>query len=206
VTRIWLHALLRNVERITHGFNYNKATVILFLYIERAFDKVWPTGLIAKLIAAKTPPHLLLRIHNYLHNCIVLATCEISYSSVRPIQSRVPQDSLLGHTPFNIYINDIPSDQNDPNVAISFFADDTNISVWSGSIDIAVRKLNAPEGLLEPWFRKLRIKINTQKCAITLFSRRLRHYRRSPCPVMIIDENIAWTSEKISLALHSFLN
>jgi hypothetical protein len=34
------HALLRNVECITHGFNNNKATVTLFLDIERAFDKV----------------------------------------------------------------------------------------------------------------------------------------------------------------------
>jgi hypothetical protein len=47
------HALLWNVERITHGFNYNKATVMLFLDIERAFDKVWTTGLIARLIKAK---------------------------------------------------------------------------------------------------------------------------------------------------------
>jgi hypothetical protein len=31
------HALLRNIERITHGFN-NKATVALFLDAERAFN------------------------------------------------------------------------------------------------------------------------------------------------------------------------
>jgi hypothetical protein len=74
-------------------------------------------------------------------------------------------------------------------MSISVYADDTNISVWSGSIDIAVRKLNAAVAPLEPWFRKWRIKINTQKCTITLFSRRLRHYRRSRCPVMIFDEN-----------------
>jgi hypothetical protein len=44
------HALLRNVERITHGFNNNKATATLFLNTEWVFDKVWFTGLIAKLI------------------------------------------------------------------------------------------------------------------------------------------------------------
>jgi hypothetical protein len=58
------HALLRNVERIRHGFNYNKATVMLFLDIERPFDKVWTTGLIAKLIKAKIPPNLIHVIHN----------------------------------------------------------------------------------------------------------------------------------------------
>jgi hypothetical protein len=69
------HALLRNVERITHGFNNNnnnnnnnKATVPLFLDTERAFDKVWTTGLIPKFITAKIPPHLIHIIHNHLQN------------------------------------------------------------------------------------------------------------------------------------------
>jgi hypothetical protein len=33
-------------------------------------------------------------------------------------------------------------------LAISVYADDMNISVWSGSIDIAVRKLNGATGVL----------------------------------------------------------
>jgi hypothetical protein len=53
------HALLWNAERITHGFNNNKATVTLFLDIERAFDKMCTTGIIAKLIKAKIPPQYL---------------------------------------------------------------------------------------------------------------------------------------------------
>jgi hypothetical protein len=54
------HALTR-IERITLGFNNNKATLALFLDIERAFDKVWITGLIYKLIKEGTPAHF---IHN----------------------------------------------------------------------------------------------------------------------------------------------
>jgi hypothetical protein len=73
------HALLRNVERITHGFNNNKATVTLFLDIDRAFDKVWTTCLIAKLIAAKIPPHLIFIIHNYLQNRTFLVIYGNSY-------------------------------------------------------------------------------------------------------------------------------
>jgi hypothetical protein len=73
-----------------------------------------------------------------------------SYTSLRPVQEGVPQGSLLGPTLFSVYINDIPSVENDSNVAISVYADDTTISVRSGSVDIAVRKLNAAMGLLEP--------------------------------------------------------
>jgi hypothetical protein len=37
--------------------------------------------------------------------------------------------------------------------AISVYGDDTNLSFRSGSIDIAVRKLNSAIGILERWFR-----------------------------------------------------
>jgi hypothetical protein len=45
-----------------------------------------------------------------------------------------------------MYINDIPTVENDSNIAMSVYADDTNISYLSGSIDIAVRKLNSVTG------------------------------------------------------------
>jgi hypothetical protein len=77
-----------------------------------------------------------------------------SYSSLLSFKAGVPQGSLLGPTPFNIYINDIPSIENDSNVAIYFYADDTNISVRSGSANIAVGKLNYAIALLERWLQK----------------------------------------------------
>jgi hypothetical protein len=152
-----------------HGFNNNGATTSLFLDTERAFDKVWTTGLVAKLITAKITPHLIYVIHNYLQNRSFSVTYRNSYSSQRPIQAGVPQGSLLGHTLFNICINDIPSVVNDTNVAISVYAEGTNISVRSGSIDVAVGKLNEAIGLLESWFQKWRIKINTKNAQLLCF-------------------------------------
>jgi hypothetical protein len=88
------YVLLRNVD--THGFN--NSTVTLFLDIERAFDKVWTTGIIFKLIKAKTLPHLIHLIHNYLQNGAFFVKHINSYSSIRPIQAGVPQGSSLGPT------------------------------------------------------------------------------------------------------------
>jgi hypothetical protein len=50
---------------------------------------------------------------------------------------------------------------------------------------------NAVIALLEPWLQKWRIHVNTKKCAITLFSRRLRHYCGNMGPVKLFNVNIA---------------
>jgi hypothetical protein len=54
-------------------------------------------------------------------------------------------------------------------IAISVYAEDTNISVLSGSIDIALRKLNSAIDLLEPWFQKWITRINTKNAQLHCF-------------------------------------
>jgi hypothetical protein len=108
-------------------------------------------------------------MYNSLQNLSFSIMHRNSYPGVRPIQAGGLQGSLSGpHS--SIYINVIPSGEYDFNVAISVCADDTNINVRSGSMDIQVRKLNAAIGLLEPWFRKWTIRINTKQMHNYTFS------------------------------------
>jgi hypothetical protein len=157
------------VELITHGFNHRKATVILFLDIERAFDKVWVIGLIAKLIQTKISPHLIHVLHIYLQHRSFFVSIRNLHSKAHPIFAGVPQGSLLGPTLFNLFINDIPSIITDPNLLLTIYADDTTISARSGKPEIAVRKLNSALALLEPWLIKWRIELNVQKSSVALF-------------------------------------
>jgi hypothetical protein len=62
------HAWLRLTESMTHGFNNSKPTLALFLDIERAFDKMWITGLISRHIVAAVPAHLTQQLHSCLNN------------------------------------------------------------------------------------------------------------------------------------------
>jgi hypothetical protein len=98
------HALLRNAERITHGFNNNKATVTFVLDIEQAFDKFWTTGLIAIFITAKISPHLIHIIHNYLQKSILSVVHKNLYWILRPIQAEYLRVALLGPTLLHIYV------------------------------------------------------------------------------------------------------
>jgi hypothetical protein len=108
-------------------------------------------------------------IYNYLTNRFFSAMDRNSYSSFCLIEAGVPQGSFLGPTLLNIYTNGIISVEDISNIAISVYGDNTNISVLSGSIDIAVWMLNGAVDQLEPWFRKWRIRIHANKCTLTLF-------------------------------------
>ncbi|GFW18968.1 RNA-directed DNA polymerase from mobile element jockey [Trichonephila clavipes] len=50
------HQLLRVVEFIKEGNNKDECTAAVFLDIQKAFDRVWHTGLLFKLITYKIPP------------------------------------------------------------------------------------------------------------------------------------------------------
>jgi hypothetical protein len=74
-------------------------------YIERAFDKVWVTGLVSKPVKAGLPAHFVHIKHNYLNNGAI-AVHRNSETDRRHVQARVPQGSLLQPALFNFSIDD----------------------------------------------------------------------------------------------------
>jgi hypothetical protein len=68
VTAGTTHAWLRLTESMTHGFDNSKATLALFLDIERASDKLWIIDLISRHIRATIPDHLTQLLHSYFNN------------------------------------------------------------------------------------------------------------------------------------------
>jgi len=58
--------LARITDHTTHGYNLNKHTGMALLDLEKAYDTVWITGLLYKLIALKLPEYLLFVLRSYL--------------------------------------------------------------------------------------------------------------------------------------------
>lgn len=80
-------------------------------------------------------------------------------------------------------------------MAISLYADDSNVTVRSGSIKLTLNKLNSAMKMLEPAFEKWRIYINVTTFLIILFSKRRNHYRINPPSIKPFHTHMNWTNQ-----------
>ncbi|XP_045109715.1 uncharacterized protein LOC123503780 [Portunus trituberculatus] len=100
-----LHLLL--ISEWSAALDAGKATAVVALDIEGAFDKVWPAGLLAKLRAAGVDGPLLLLFGDYLRERNLKVVIDGQESEQHAVKAGVLQGSCLGPLLWNIYINDL---------------------------------------------------------------------------------------------------
>ncbi|CAL1267288.1 unnamed protein product [Larinioides sclopetarius] len=190
------HQLLRVTELIYDGFEKSETTGALFLDEAKAFDKIWHDGLIAKLMRLSVSTQLIKIIHSFLHSRSFRVRINNTLSSPRPILSGCAQGSLLSPTLFNIYVNDIPKN---PNCHLAIFADDTAVLTKHKHPDIALKCLQLYTHQLQSWLQDWKIKVNPEKCACLLFTKK----RNMPIlnPIQIFDQPVPFVSEYKYLGL-----
>jgi hypothetical protein len=181
--------LLNVADRITHGFNSKLQTAAVSLDISKAFDKVWHTGLIFKMINLKFPDYLILITHSYLENRSFYVYRNKAKSTIRPIRAGVPQGSCLGPTLFNIYTHDIP--RSFPHTTLALFADDAALISQSSKTDQAIHDLQTALNTVATWYRIWRIEINPSKTQAIMFT----HKRNSPeIDLTLHGKTIQWSN------------
>lgn len=183
------HQLLRVTEFISEGFSEGMKTGAIFLDCSRAFDRLWVSGLIFKLIRLKIPSALIQLIHSYLRSRsfrVRINTSTLSNST--PIQAGVPQGSKLGPILFNLFVNDIPLGFQ---TTLALFADDTAIIARNHNALYMQKALQRHILLLEKWFSRWRVKLNTNKTQAVFFS--FQH--TPPPPVTLYGQPIPFGSE-----------
>ncbi|GFW59861.1 probable RNA-directed DNA polymerase from transposon X-element [Trichonephila clavipes] len=151
------HQLLRVVEYIKDGIDRHQYTAAVFLDIQKAFDRVWHTGLLFKLIMYKIPPPLIL-LKSYISDRSFTVKINRTFPQVRPAKAGVAQGSILGPVLFNLYVNDILKTTN---TMICMYADDTAILSRHYNPNTLTQNINEHLAHLEIWFSVWKIALNT---------------------------------------------
>ncbi|GFV49434.1 RNA-directed DNA polymerase from mobile element jockey [Trichonephila clavipes] len=143
------HQLLRVVEYIKEGNNWGQCTAAVFLDIQKAFDRVWHTGLLFKLINYNIPTLLILFIKSYISNRTFSVKINRTFSQTRSISAGIAEGSILGPVLFHLYVNDILKCTN---TLLCRCADDAAILSRHENLNSLVEKINEHLAHLEIWF------------------------------------------------------
>ncbi|GFV66011.1 RNA-directed DNA polymerase from mobile element jockey [Trichonephila clavipes] len=179
------HQLLRVVKFIKEGNNKDECTAAVFLDIQKAFDRVWHTGLLFKLITYKIQPPLIFLINSYVSDRSFTVKINRTFSQLKKINAGVAQGSILAPTLFNLYVNDIIKNTN---TITCMYADDTAILSRHRNLDTLVENINEHLAHLETWFSVWKIALNSSKTEEVFFSK-----RKPPPEITLQNQRIPWS-------------
>ena len=131
---------------------------------------MWHDGLLYTLKQNGISGYLLKLFENYLHNRNQRVVLNGSYSDYYPIESGVPQGSVLGSLLFLVYINDLESNIKSN---IKFFADDTMLFSIVKDPVTSASNLNHDLDMIYQWAHQWKMEFNpdpTKQASEVLFS------------------------------------
>ena len=154
---------------------------IVFMDMSKAFDKVWHKGVIFKLKRKRIDGLLLKWFISYLENRFQRVVIDGQSSNELPVQTGVPQGSILGPLVFLIYMDDII----DKILCdIRLFADDTCLlEIVHNAIESA-RRLNSDLKTLHMWSIQWLMLFKFIKTVILTISRRKKTLHQLDCSTL----------------------
>ena len=170
------HALHHSVNIVKNAIQQKNHVIGIFIDLSKAFDTLDHEILLTKLqhCGIRGQAHDLLR--SYLTNR-EQKTCVLGETSTsKNVVYGVPQGSVLGPLLFLLYINDIINCLNDQNnVKLVLYADDTNIFVISDSKESAMIKANDVLKSINDFMKSNLLHINIEKSCYMYFKPNIRN-------------------------------
>lgn len=182
--------LSRVLHYITTALNKKESVAAVFLDMEKAFDRVWHTGLLYKLSLSPAPRRIVKVIASFLDERKIRVRVEDALSSEKPVAAGVPQGSCLSPVLYSWYTDDIPAP---PNTTLALYADDAayiSTSLSKQSQNARDRLQTALDSLPE-WLDRWRLAVNVQKTQAILFGEK----RKMPTRLVLNGEEIAWVDK-----------
>ena len=168
-SRSTVDVLLQLEHQVYKGFKEKKVTLIIFFDLSNAFDRASHTGILYKFCRVGFRGNCLHYLNNFFKNRRFRVLLEDRHSKQYPINSGVPQGSVLSPLLFNVLLSDLPQSED----AMTFcFADDIAYSVTAKTVAEAQIQLQPIVNRFDAWSKDWGLIINPSKSRLMCFTRK----------------------------------
>jgi hypothetical protein len=182
-------AVLKLTEYLYGALNSKSHCLSIFVDLKKAFDTVNHNILLNKLERYGIRGLPLAWFTSYLNNRKQYVKINSSFSSVKSVDTGVPQGSVSGPVLFLLYINDLPCVSN--LFSTILFADDTTLSLSDVNYSDLITSTNTELNKVKQWTVSNRLSLNVDKTFAIMFSNR----PYNPQPVLFGNETVAQCSQ-----------
>ena len=156
-------------QAIEDAFQEEKKTTVVWIDMEKAFDRIWREGLLLKLRQSNITDNMLDWIQSYLSRRKARVSLHGIKSKEASLKHGVPQGGVLSPTLFLLFVNDIKKTLC-KDVKLSMYADDIALMSSASSTGAAKQRLQITLDRLQTWTEDWFMKINARKTTYTVFS------------------------------------
>ena len=156
---------------IEDAFQAKKVVLAAFIDLKKAFDKVWKSGLMVKLLRAGIRGNMLRWTKSYLHSRKARVLVNGHFGRKVLLRQGVPQGGVLSPTLFILFINDIVAEL-PKGVNAALYADDLVLYCTEEHATTARYRMQIALDKLTAWSKRWCVAINMDKdkTSATLFT------------------------------------
>ena len=189
-------AALEFTDRISQEMDAKKIPFSIFLDLSKAFGTLDHKVLLTKLHYYGIRYITLNWFRSYLTKRTQYVDCTGVSSSVREIETGVPQGSILGPLLFIIYMNDIHTVSDNLNFIL--YADDTTLNSpmcsfklgCNGNIEQISTSINSELNKIAVWLAVNKLSLNIQKTKFMIFHYPQRVITENDIPCLVINNTL----------------
>ena len=156
-------------QEIEDAFQEQKLVFVTWIDLQKAFDKVWMEGLLAKLLRNGVDSNMFKWIKSYLYNRKARVSLDRTYSKKFLLRHGVPQGGVLSPTLFLLFINDLVTEL-PRGIKAALYADDLVIWCKEEHASTATYRMQQAVDKLNGWAEDWCVTVNKDKSSTTLFT------------------------------------